>query len=349
MSSWKPLIAFGHKAGFSSIVLYLCSYCGLQEYYNSFYDRDQTTDQSGKEEARIDYHEKGNEPARWRQLPLDERSDRIGKVDERETCQRPPRICESLRFLGKHQWKRFLEERRYVFRCIHCGIYDRLESSSHYVTALGILDRRLPRAKSFRRFQREIEENEDSFPFDDGYAFMGETITDKGQVYDVLPVERGLDASRRSREDAPTEPLEAAVKERKARYRKMDRHREIEDVLEARFNKEIRPLIGRVIEYVAKGIDEGELREQIRLVEVCLRGFDRLVSVTESERMLPEERWLSSDELKRLIAAATYHYFPSLTQDEIAGTSHSIFPELTVRTLRSYWANYITRYATWSS
>ena len=336
--------------------MYLCSRCGRQKYYetDALHEAVEPILRIAGPEFRTDGDNVDGVSRSWRRLPLSERSrmtgikgimkEAGGEAVEEGSHARNEDECQGLRFYDKHQFKRVLEDGRYQYRCIHCGISDRYESPGHYVTALGILDKKLPPPRSFARLELRQDE-EFTLPeesYDDDFP-MGEPISDLGYVYGTTHPDADWDHDQRLVEP-PTSPLTEAVGERDGRYRRIARYRKLEEVSEARNHERICPMLDKIRSHLTGTIDEERLDEGMRLVNRCLNALDRLVFETDSGRITPRERWLSEHELEALAAAATYHYFSHLTQEMIAESEHSIFPDLTTRTLRSYWKNYIVRY-----
>ena len=259
--------------------------------------------------------------------------------------------CEALRQVGHHQYKRFHEGGKYVNRCRSCGeLQDQPSNRHQYLTSQGVIDKWL-------HFLGEGPfDSIDETPYDEGFDTV---VSDLGFVYDCGSPEKQAASYRerasipreelaRSRvkgekreynpSEPPTGPLRDAGREWKRRYRRIIRYEEekakeeiTRQIARGREGK-IHALADRVSEYCKNRIPPEDLADCLTKIRRCLETFDFFV--------LKAQKALTDKQLEQLAAGATCRYIPELTQKEVAGTSQSIFPDVTRPTLGT-WQQYV--------
>jgi hypothetical protein len=246
-----------------------------------------------------------------------------------------PVECESVLVAGKHQYKRFRVDNKYEYHCRSCG-KERYVSTHRYVTAQGIIEEWLTTG--------EVSVLDNDFAFNSEPDL--EQVSDLGFVYECKPIERGHDSFLASQQEAPTAPLDGSHQEMEARYRRILKHQRVQEIAAARKSK-IQSLVDTIAAYCSDAqIQREALRGALDNIKRCLTAFDEVVlSANRADRRgeVSAERLLTDKQLEQVAAAATYHYLPELTQEQVVGGPESIFPNVTRPTLGS-WLQYVKRW-----
>jgi hypothetical protein len=244
--------------------------------------------------------------------------------------------CDSLKLIGKHQYKRVHEDGKYVFRCRSCG-KKQYTSKHSYVTAKGIIEEWLSTGHISLLDSAGI-------PYIDSGC---ERLSDLGLVYELSPKDSSVDAYREAQAQAPTGELPYSEREMKRRYKKMEKYERMLKNLKkigAPRREIIRDLRNRIHDYcIGYEIEAEDLSESLVSILRCIIMFDEIVLSTNLPNRagdIKAKYCLTLKELESIAAAATYHYIPELTQEQVVGNPKSIFPNVTRPTL-IVWHQYV--------
>lgn len=240
--------------------------------------------------------------------------------------------CECVLQVGKHQYRRVNVDGKYEYLCRSCG-KQRYVSRYRYVTAQGIIEEWLTSG--------EVSVIDDDITTQLEPDF--EPVSDLGFVYECKPIERGYDSFLTSQLEAPTAPLKSSHREMAARYRKIIKHQKVQELTRVRKSK-TQSLVDMIAAYCSHmQVQSENLPECLDSIKRCITAFDEIVLSANrlgSRGGVTADRVLTDKQLEQVAAAATYHYLPELTQEQVVGSPESIFPNLTRPTLGS-WLQYV--------
>jgi hypothetical protein len=222
--------------------------------------------------------------------------------------------CPSIILSYKHQWKRRLENKHYVYRCRWCDAPKFQDNK--YLTAQGLLEEHFAKPKPPRERMRS-------------------------QMYDrYAPYEPYLYTNDpKLISDFQDREILETSDDKQGRYRRVAMAFTADDHVANRISLRNRILSSMEQHPNTKGQDLEPVRK-------TLEDLDRIVIWQGAEhhklnRPQPD-KFLTEQQLENLAAAAAYHYL-GLTWEQIAGKPDSIFPNITRQTAKNWYA-YVLAY-----